>query len=714
MPQEQKRGPVIDRTREAVERFRRAIGLRAIIAPAEIIADGRIHRCDAEGKNGKGDASYILHLDGIPAGGFENWRDGKGWENWRFDIGRALTQPELDALGEKATTARRERDAQKEKRHAAARFRALRIWDRSKPADDTHPYLVRKGVSAHGLRVYKGALVVALYDTAGEMHSLQFIGARGDKRFLKGGRVAGLYFPIGRPNGTLCIAEGYATAASVHAATGYAVAVALDASNLDPVTHALREKYPKMQIIICADDDVYGKCNIGLEKAHKTARAAGGLVAVPDFGADRPQGAKDFNDMAVHFGEEAVARAIANAATPANVKNDHEPVHESAGRIAYRRASEIEAKPIHWLWPNRFARGKVSMLAGNPGLGKSQVTVSMAAVVSNGSTWPVERTRCERGNVIFLSAEDDAEDTIRPRLEAAGADLSRVYIISAVVECYRADGGEVVRAFNLKTDLTRLEEVLAEIGDVAMVVIDPVTAYLGDTNSHNNAEIRALLSPLSDLAAKHGAAVVCVSHLNKSVGGEALMRVTGSTAFVAAARAAFIVVKDPENGIRRLLLPLKNNLGNDQTGLAFSVQSAQVKSAAGLIDTSFVAWESSAVTVTADEAMIPQGDLEGHSEIDDAKEFLRELLVDGPVSSKQIRTDIEGAGHSWRTIQRAKKALGLEAMKDGMKGAWKWKLPTKDANETEERHANNVAAFGNLGTLRQNSGGDSGLVEVDV
>lgn len=109
---------------------------------------------------------------------------------------------------------------------------------------------------------------------------------------------------------------------------------------------------------------------------------------------------------------------------------------ESGSRIAYRRASEIQAKPVNWLWHGRIARGKVSMLAGNPGLGKSQITASMAATVTTGGTWPVDRARCERGNVVFLSAEDDAEDTIRPRLEAAGADLARVYILDAVVDGY--------------------------------------------------------------------------------------------------------------------------------------------------------------------------------------------------------------------------------------------------------------------------------------
>lgn len=545
------------------------------------------------------------------------------------------------------------------------------------------------------------------------MHSLQFIGAHGEKRFLKGGRVAGLYFPIGRPNGTLCIAEGYATGASVHAATGYAAAIAFNAGNLEPVARSLREKYPGMKLILCADDDASLDPNIGLAKAREAAQVTGGLLAVPDFGADRPPGATDFNDLARHCGTDAVARAIANATLPAG-QTEHATGHESAGRIAYRRASDIQGRPIHWLWPDRIARGKVSMLAGDPGLGKSQVTISMAAVVSRGGIWPADRTRCERGNAVFLSAEDDAEDTIRPRLETAGADLSRVYIIGAVVEYYQADGGEVVRAFNLKTDLTRLGALLAEIGDVAMVVIDPISAYLGDTNSHNNAEIRALLSPLSDLAAMRGAAVVCVSHLNKSVGAEALMRVTGSTAFVAAARAAFVVVKDPQNEARRLLLPLKNNIGNDQTGLAFSVQSAQVQSTAGPIDTSCVVWESGAVTVTADEAMISQGDPEERSEIENAKTFLQDLLVEGPVPSRQIRAHAREAGYSWATIRRAQKLLLIEVAKAGLKGGWEWHLSPKVLKKAEGAHPKSVSIFGKNEHLRELSGDHPGPVEVEI
>ena len=193
-----------------------------------------------------------------------------------------------------------------------------------------------------------------------------------------------------------------------------------------------------------------------------------------------------------------------------------------APSLIYRRLSDVQAKPILWLWKGRFARGKVSMIAGNPGLGKSQITASMAAIVSTGGVWPVDRIACECGNVIILSAEDDPSDTIRPRLEAAGADLSRLYVLDAVVEGYHSDGGEIRRTFNLKSDINRLGDMLAEIGEVALIVIDPISAYLGGTDSHNNADIRALLSPLSELAAKYSAAIVCVSHLNKNSSGEAL------------------------------------------------------------------------------------------------------------------------------------------------------------------------------------------------
>jgi putative DNA primase/helicase len=219
-------------------------------------------------------------------------------------------------------------------------------------------------------------------------------------------------------------------------------------------------------------------------------------------------------------------------------------LNESKARdVVVQRLSDIAAKPITW---GRIARGKPSVIAGHPGLGKSQIAASLAAIATTGGLWPVDRSTSPIGSVVVLSAEDDAADTIRPRLEAAGADVTKVHILHAVID-NTPNGEEVQRAFNLRADIRRLEQVIADIGDVVLVVIDPVSAYVGTADSHNNAEIRGLLAPLSEMAARQNVAVVMVSHLNKGgAGSEALLRVTGSLAFVAAARAAFIVAKTPK------------------------------------------------------------------------------------------------------------------------------------------------------------------------
>jgi putative DNA primase/helicase len=292
---------------------------RGIVPPDELLTDGKIHRCDVEGKNGKGDASYLLHLDGIPAGGFENFRDGLGWQNWRADTDRAWTPAEDAAHQAKVEAARKQRQADEAKRHEEARRVCALIWNQATPIDPEapHPYLARKGVQSYGLRVTGGGqLIIPVRDTAGTLHSLQFIGEDGAKRFKTGGRKQGCYFSIGKPNGVLCIAEGYATGASIYEATGNAVAVAFDAGSLLPVAKALLAKLPDVKIILCADDDWRTEGNPGLTKATEAARAVDGLLAVPDFGDNRPDGAKDFNDMAALCGLEAVSRAIADASAP--------------------------------------------------------------------------------------------------------------------------------------------------------------------------------------------------------------------------------------------------------------------------------------------------------------------------------------------------------------------------------------------------------------
>ena len=227
---------------EPVDQFRAALAGRGILPKGgEVIADGRIHRCDAEGRGGKGDAAYLLHLDGVPAGGFENWRDGFGWENWRADTDRTLSPAEEAAHRAKLENSRRERELEELKRKATARKRALSVFEDAALCH-SHPYTVRKGIQPHGARLQGDRLVLPLRDADGTVHSLQFIGADGAKRYLTGGRKAGCYFDIGESNDVLCLTEGFATGASIHEATGYAVAVAFDAGNLAAVPAGVRSR----------------------------------------------------------------------------------------------------------------------------------------------------------------------------------------------------------------------------------------------------------------------------------------------------------------------------------------------------------------------------------------------------------------------------------------------------------------------------------------
>jgi len=374
------------------------------------------------------------------------------------------------------------------------------------------------------------------------------------------------------------------------------------------------------------------------------------------------------------------------------------------GAIATRCIAEITAKPVHWLWPQRIARGKLSIIAGDPGLGKSQITASLAATVSTGGLWPASNVSSECGGVLFLSAEDDPADTLRPRLEAARADLQRIHIVEGVTAGYTGEGKRRDRSFSLAADIEALRRCLIEDRSIALVVIDPITAYLGEVDSHKNAEVRALLAPLSQLAGECNVAVVAVSHLSKAQGQKALMRVTGSLAFVAAARSAYLVVADQEVDGRRLFLPLKNNIGPDSSGFAFTIAEASVQSAAGPITTSKICWENEMVQVSADEIIDANRGGRSSSAVDDASEWLRSSLAAGPAPSSDLFGRAAAAGISEKTLRRASRVLGVAKKKSGMKDGWTWSLPPKMANSAEDGQALGEGTFEDSGHLRADEG----------
>lgn len=364
--------------------------------------------------------------------------------------------------------------------------------------------------------------------------------------------------------------------------------------------------------------------------------------------------------------------------SPLNIANEN--THTQNSIIISRCAADIKIKPIDWLWKNRFAKGKLSMIAGEPGLGKSQVLASMTAFITTGAIWP-DGEKCEKGNAIILSAEDDAADTIVPRLMAAGADLSCVRIIDNVKKAVSVHN-EGLSQFSLDCDLKALENLIVETGNIQAIFIDPIASYLGTRiDDHKNAAVRSILTPLSKLAEKYGIAIICVTHLNKCESQKAINRMIGSIGFVAAARAAFAVIRDKDDKDKRLFIPIKNNIGNDQTGIAFHIESYDLENN---IKTSRIKWSNEVINEVADELLCAKPDREGKSALDEAKEFLYEAVKDGKRLATDIFAQAENEHMSEKTLTRAKRDLGIKSEREGFGSGSKvfWRLPDSRENPT--------------------------------
>lgn len=339
-------------------------------------------------------------------------------------------------------------------------------------------------------------------------------------------------------------------------------------------------------------------------------------------------------------------------------------------KVNFVWASEVEMEPILWLWQGWLAKGKLSLFAGEPGQGKSLITMDIAARISAGRPFPGEAgLGHEPGNVLILSAEDAASDIIVPRLTAAKADLERIAIIQSV------DRGEGRGMVSLLQDLPRVEETIKALGHVRLVVIDPITAYLGTgkVDSHNNTDVRAALAPVADMADRLGISVLAVTHFNKG-SGSAINRIIGSIAFVAACRIAFIVAPDQDDAERVLVLPAKTNIGpKGMDGLAYRIDTTKVMAGTREIGTlPLVAWETGGVNVTADEAVEvaerrPRGPAPDTRRA--AEAWLTTVLKDGPVPKRVIDTLVhEQTTFSRCSVDRARTSLGIASERRNVDG----------------------------------------------
>ena len=415
--------------------------------------------------------------------------------------------------------------------------------------------------------------------------------------------------------------------------------------------------------------------------------------------SEHPKDANDTAAAAIAEGRdprEALRERIANRkrAKAAGVARG-EMMPDAAPTPVLVCMSDVKAERVRWLWPSRIALGKLALVCGDPGEGKSHLTLDWAARVSTGTGWPdAPELRTTPGGVVLLSAEDDPADTIRPRLDAACADARRITLLAAMQDSdYK--GNPTRRAFNLAQDLEALETAITSVEDCRLVIVDPISAYLGKTDTHKNAEIRAVLAPLGELAARRGVAVVAVTHLRKGE-GVAIYRAMGSLAFVAAARAVFAVARDPkdETGKRRLFVPVKCNLSADRAGFAYQLVADDG-------ETAHVVWERDPITVDVDDLLAGASKRRGPAPEgrDSAAEWLREELANGARPSQELFDAGKKEGHSKRTLWRAKAALHIRARKARFDGQWTWELPEAEVCHEVCQPAPDTGTHGNPGTL---------------
>lgn len=344
------------------------------------------------------------------------------------------------------------------------------------------------------------------------------------------------------------------------------------------------------------------------------------------------------------------------------------PAATDAPRVELIEAASVKPEAVRWLWPGWLARGKLHVLAGAPSTCKTMTALHWASCISAGRAFPGGH-RPAPGRVVIWSGEDGIEDTLVPRMLAAGADLSRVQFVGQV-----HDAGQRF-AFDPARDVPLLTDALAGSDDVALIVVDPlVSAVSGD--SHKNAEVRRSLSPLVELAERMNAALLGITHYSKgTTGRDPLERVSGSLAFGALARIVYGTAKRKPEGDDTtqggfILARCKSNIGPDGGGFAYA---SEVISVAGGIDACRVVWgaplEGTARDLLAEAEAQPEDD-----DRQDAAGFLRDLLSDGPASRIHVEDAARKAGIAWRTVQRAMKEAGVTSRRDGFGKPAVWSM----------------------------------------
>jgi putative DNA primase/helicase len=344
-------------------------------------------------------------------------------------------------------------------------------------------------------------------------------------------------------------------------------------------------------------------------------------------------------------------------------------------RVASVTAAEIQPERVRWASPRRIPLAEPTILAGVPGIGKTQLALELCAAATRNR---LDGDLTEPVDVAYISAEDSFTYTLVPRFLAAGGDPTRIHFFKAK----QSQRGDVDPSLQLPNDMAVIDAWMGETSS-RILVLDPFVALIPPSlNSHRDQHMRRAIAPLARMCHERNAVVLLILHLNKSQEGDALSRLSGSVGFGAAARSVLLFACDPddpdgENGNRRILAHAKSNLGPKARSLAYRIETRIVESASGPVETS--------VAVRAGETNVSAGDLLGNTASrseatarTEAREFLLSELAAGPVATKALRGSAEDAGVSWRSLERVKDSAGVRARKLGP--VWGWEITSASNN----------------------------------
>ncbi len=360
------------------------------------------------------------------------------------------------------------------------------------------------------------------------------------------------------------------------------------------------------------------------------------------------------------YGQETIAKAIdSTKETYEPKKKVQEKPQEASGRIPEIICmANVEPVEVSFLWDPFIPFGKLTLMDGDPSVGKTFLALQLAACISTGAPLPgpdgVPRERREPGKVLYMTAEDGIADTIRPRLDKMNADPTNIFILEGWHDPDIKERGHITLQ-----DVDVIEKALAKVKPV-MVVVDPIQGYLGaKVNMHRSNEVRPVLRGLADLGEKYGAAMLCIRHLNKVIGGKAIYRGLGSIDFAAAARSMLLVGQDPDDAQKRAIIHMKSSLAGMGPSIAYELRPPDGFFWAGLSSLN----EAKVLAAPDDEE---KGSLE------EAEEFIVEMLKGGPAKAQDVYNDAKKNGISERTLNRAKKNLGVKSVRED--NIWIWRV----------------------------------------